>query len=215
MHGTKAGLRELRTRRVMPADRRAEGDTAGWLNDCRGVETNQRTTVPDCSLIESGACEWAFNMALDETLLEAMPELRRPVLRFYGWIQKAASFGYFQRFSQIEALTALRPLVRRPTGGGLVQHDSDWTYSLAFPVGDPWYELRAKESYQRVHQWLLAAFGGMGVATALAARGRKEAAGQCFAGHEQFDLLCGGGEGRGAAEQRGSERVLLHGCAGR
>src|SRR3974377_69139 len=96
-------------------------------------------------LLASGAAESAFNMAMDEALLQAMPRLARPVLRLYGWTELAASFGYFQRYADVERMTALRTLVRRPTGGGLVPHDADWTYSLAFPPGDPWYSLTAIE----------------------------------------------------------------------
>src|SRR5262252_5874437 len=47
-------------------------------------------------LIDSGAGDYACNMALDEALLEAMPRLGKAVLRFYGWKAPAASFGYFQ-----------------------------------------------------------------------------------------------------------------------
>src|SRR5438552_12225105 len=97
-------------------------------------------------------------MALDEAILQAMPRLDRPVLRFYGWTEKAASFGYFQKYAQVERLTLLRPLVRRPTGGGLVSHDADWTYSLTFPTADPWYSPTATGIYLRVHQWIRAAF---------------------------------------------------------
>ena len=104
-------------------------------------------------------------MALDEALLEAAPRLGQPVLRFYSWTEAAASFGYFQKYAEIERLTLLRPLVRRPTGGGLVPHDADWTYSLAFPPGDDWYLLRATDSYQRVHEWIQAAFALLGITT--------------------------------------------------
>jgi len=47
-------------------------------------------------LLNSGKCDAAFNMALDEALLESMPRLQKPVLRFYGWTEPAATFGYFQ-----------------------------------------------------------------------------------------------------------------------
>ena len=105
-------------------------------------------------LLESGAGDCAFNMALDEVLLESVPRLGKPVLRFYSWKHAAASFGYFQRYAEVERLTLLRPLVRRPTGGGLVPHDVDWTYSLAFPPCYEWYSTSAAESYRRVHEWL-------------------------------------------------------------
>src|SRR6267142_4414718 len=109
-------------------------------------------TIPSSwHLLQSGPGQFAFNMALDEALLESMPRLGQPVLRFYSWSEPAASFGYFQKFREIERLTQLRPLVRRPTGGGLVPHDRDWTYSLVFPPTSAWYGLRAIQSYQRVH----------------------------------------------------------------
>lgn len=84
-------------------------------------------------LLNSGAGSAALNMALDEALLEAMPRLGQPVLRFYSWIEPAASFGYFQKYADVGKATSLRPLVRRPTAGGVVPHDADWTYSLVFP----------------------------------------------------------------------------------
>ena len=108
-------------------------------------------------------------MALDEALLEAMPQLGAPVLRFYGWTEPAASFGYFQKYAEVERATLLRPLIRRPTGGGIVPHDADWTYSVAFPAGHGWYLLPAVESYRRVHEWIQAAFASLNVATELAA----------------------------------------------
>src|ERR1700761_5412642 len=119
-------------------------------------------------LLNSGRGEAALNMALDEALLEAMPRLQIPVLRFYGWTQPAATFGYFQKYAEVASTTPLRPLIRRPTGGGIVPHDVDWTYSVAFPPGHEWYELKAEESYRRIHDWLRLAFTVMQVDTELA-----------------------------------------------
>src|SRR5207247_8081752 len=114
-------------------------------------------------LLDSGPGDYAFNMALDEALLEAMPRLGQPVLRFYAWNEKAASFGYFQKYAEVEKMTLLRPLVRRPTAGGLVPHDADWTYSLVFPDTHQWYSLSATERYRRVHQWVQGAFAELQV----------------------------------------------------
>jgi lipoyl(octanoyl) transferase len=162
-------------------------------------------------LIQSGLCPCDFNMALDEALLEAMPRLDRPVLRFYGWLQPAATFGYFQKFAEVERSTQLRPLIRRPTGGGIVPHARDWTYSLAFPPTREWYAVAATESYRRVHEWLKAAFSLLGVATTLAATPQKVRAGQCFVGFEQFDLLWNEQKIAGAAQRRRQDGLLIQG----
>ena len=150
-------------------------------------------------------------MALDEALLEAMPHLRQPVLRFYGWTEPAATFGYFQRITEVEKATLSRPLVRRPTGGGLVPHDADWTYSMIFPVGCEWHSLRAEESYRRVHEWIQAAFDRLGIATELASCCRKSLPGQCFIGYEKHDLLWHGRKIAGAAQRRNKSGLLIQG----
>ena len=150
-------------------------------------------------------------MASDEALLQAASALGRPVLRFYGWTEPAASFGYFQKHAEVEQMTLLRPLVRRPTGGGLVPHDADWTYSLAFPPGDSWYALKAVESYQRVHEWIQAGFLKLGIATELAPCCKKSLPGQCFIGHEKSDLLWQGRKIAGAAQRRTRDGLLIQG----
>jgi len=162
-------------------------------------------------LLNSGPCDAAFNMAMDEALLEAMPRLQKPVLRLYGWTQPAATFGYFQKYAEVGQATMLRPLIRRPTGGGLVPHDADWTYSLAFPAGHEWHSLRADESYRHVHEWIQAAFSRLGVETEIAPRCNKAAPGQCFVGHEKFDLLWHGRKIAGAAQRRNKFGLLIQG----
>ena len=143
--------------------------------------------------------------------MEMAPQSGSPVLRFYGWTQPAASFGYFQRHAEIARTTALRPLVRRPTGGGLVPHDADWTYALAFPPTHEWYALAAVESYRRVHEWVRFSFAKLGVATELAPCCRKSAPGQCFVGHEKFDVLWEGKKIAGAAQRRTKTGLLIQG----
>ena len=197
-------------------------------------------------LLQSGPGDPALNMALDEALLEAMSRLGRPVLRFYGWTEPAATFGYFQKYADVERATHLRPLIRRPTGGGIVPHDADWTYSLAFPPGHEWHSLKAEASYRRVHEWIQAAFAKLNVETELAPlsknppnsrSSRREEAhskkseignrksemsepphvgctplpGQCFVGHEKFDLLWHGRKIAGAAQRRNKLGLLIQG----
>jgi len=162
-------------------------------------------------LLQSGAGGAAHNMALDEALLENVMAIGRPVLRFYGWTESAATFGYFQKYADIAQWTLLRPLIRRPTGGGLVPHDADWTYSLAFSPLAPWYALSAVESYRRIHEWIQTAFAKMGIATTLAPCCRKALPGQCFAGHEKFDVLWHDRKIAGAAQRRNRHGLLIQG----
>jgi lipoyl(octanoyl) transferase len=161
--------------------------------------------------LDSGRGEAAFNMAWDEALLESVARLGAPVLRCYGWTQPAATFGYFQHYAEIERTTHLRPLIRRPTGGGLVPHDADWTYSLAFPPGHEWHVLRAEDSYRSVHEWLQRAFARLNVSTEVAPCCKKSLPGQCFAGYEKFDLLWHGKKIAGAAQRRNQLGLLIQG----
>jgi lipoate-protein ligase A len=161
--------------------------------------------------LNSGKCGAAFNMALDEALLEAVSRLGKPVLRFYGWTQPAATFGYFQKYLEVERAMHLRPLIRRPTGGGIVPHDADWTYSLAFPTGHEWHSLRAIESYRRIHEWIQSAFAKLKIETELASSCKKSLPGECFAGHEKFDLLWRGKKIAGAAQRRNKLGLLIQG----
>jgi lipoate-protein ligase A len=161
--------------------------------------------------LNSGKCDAAFNMALDAALLESVARLEKPVLRFYGWTEPAATFGYFQKYADVENTTPLRPLIRRPTGGGIVPHDADWTYSAAFPPGHEWHSLKAEESYRRIHDWLRLAFAELNVETELAPWCKKSLPGQCFVGHEKFDLLWHGKKIAGAAQRRNQSGLLIQG----
>jgi lipoate-protein ligase A len=162
-------------------------------------------------LLQSGKCDAAFNMALDEALLETAAQTGEPVLRFYGWKEPAATFGYFQKYSEVERATPLRPLIRRPTGGGIVPHNADWTYSAVFPPGCEWHSLKAEESYRRIHDWLRLAFAELKVETELAPCCKKSLPGQCFVGHEKSDLLWHGKKIAGAAQRRNKLGLLIQG----
>jgi lipoate-protein ligase A len=162
-------------------------------------------------ILHSGLGEPAYNMALDEALLENAIRLDAGILRFYGWTVPAATFGYFQHYADVEKAADLRPLIRRPTGGGIVPHDRDWTYSAVFPPGHPWYSISATESYRQMHEWIQRAFGRMSIATDIAACCLKSGPGQCFVGYEKFDLLWHGKKVAGAAQRRTKAGLLIQG----
>lgn len=96
---------------------------------------------------DSPELDAAGQMALDEALMD-LPIAGRVVLRIYRWAGGrplghlgppwAATFGYSQRYE--DAVTEVKkswplsfPLIRRPTGGGIVFHDGELTFSIIFP----------------------------------------------------------------------------------
>jgi lipoate-protein ligase A len=167
--------------------------------------------TPIWYLLQSDPPSAAENMAWDEALLETAAWIGRPVLRFYGWVEPAATFGYFQHFAEVQRMTQLRPLIRRPTGGGLVPHEADWTYSVVVPPSDPWHQMKAVASYRRMHEWLHAAFARLQVETSLSPGRNPEAPGQCFVGAEQDDLLWQRRKIAGAAQRRNRDGLLIQG----
>lgn len=175
------------------------------------MSTIKRQSATAFLLLRTGARLAAENMAVDELLLESAANRGQPVLRFYSWSEPAATFGYFQKYKDVERMTGLRPLVRRPTGGGLVSHDADWTYSLVFPPGADWYRLKAVESYRAVHAWIKEAFARVGLASELAASRATEQIGQCFVGAEQFDVIHKDRKIAGAAQRRTKGGLLIQG----
>jgi len=93
----------------------------------------------------------AINMAIDEALLELA---KIPSIRFYRWKSPALSFGYFGRFADVADYAAKRDLVRRWTGGGIVFHGDDLTYSIIIPAQDAMFAESSAFIYAAIHSAL-------------------------------------------------------------
>ena len=148
-----------------------------------------------------------MNMALDEALLCTASERGRPLLRLYGWNAPAVSIGVFQKFSP--DLAPGRPVVRRPTGGGLVDHARDITYTVVVPIGHALYRIATTESYRRIHEAVAATLRLLDWAAALAPCSSSAIPGVCFAGPVKYDVVVAGQKVAGAAQRR-LKRGLLH-----
>ena len=154
-----------------------------------------------------GARDPAMNMALDEALLRTAPERGRPLLRLYRWNAPAVSIGLLQRFSP--ELAPGRPVVRRPTGGGLVDHARDVTYTVVTPPTHSLYRLPTPECYRLLHGAVTEAVQLAGVAATLAPCCGGNDRNVCFAGPVQYDVVVAGQKIAGAAQRR-LKRGLLH-----
>lgn len=145
-------------------------------------------------------------MALDEALLARAGS---PVLRCYRWKGPWVSIGCFVPRSEAETAFPGRPLVRRWTGGGIVDHADDWTYSLVIPRSDPLATAGTATSYRTIHSALARALTACGLAADLADAPAPGLGGLCFAGPVLADVVCGGRKVAGAAQRR-TRHGLLH-----
>ena len=104
----------------------------------------------------------AENMAVDQLLMERVGDI--PILRIYGWSEPTVSFGYFLSLADAQQAFAEPDLtyLRRWTGGGIVDHRHDITYTLVIPRGHYLSQARGAESYRMIHQSLAAALSQMG-----------------------------------------------------
>lgn len=87
-------------------------------------------------------------MAIDELVACDKTLENKNFLRFFNWQeQKAITFGYAQRSKSLkEQLEAGYKITRRPSGGGVVYHDGDLTFSIVFTSTD-----KVEEIYKNLH----------------------------------------------------------------
>jgi lipoate-protein ligase A len=161
---------------------------------------------------QDGTHDPYFNMAVDEILLVNSALLDGKVLvRVYRWDRPSVSFGSSQICPQ--ELADKYTLVRRPTGGGVVYHDVDLTYTVVVPPGHSILQLDRMESYKVFHEALLIKMTEDGVAAVLEDHGTDHvdrATMQCFVSPSRFDLVAPSGSKYAGAAQRRTRMGILH-----
>lgn len=146
-------------------------------------------------------------MAVDDWLCDMATS---PVLRVYEWAGDWCSLGYFGKLAEAMERIECRQWVRRITGGGVVDHRVDWTYSLVIPKSDPVVKLRGAESYRAIHAALVAALCAEGVACQLSSGAAVAGEALCFANPVDHDVVDAAGVKLAGAGQRRSAAALLH-----
>jgi lipoate-protein ligase A len=153
-----------------------------------------------------------LNMSIDELLLSHIAEFGTPVVRIYGWDRKSVSIGYVQDYEA--APQKGYAIVRRMTGGGVVFHDKDLTYTVVVPAGHPICALDRVESYHVFHRAVKEALAGFGLEAELSTAecgAVDRATMQCFVTPTRYDVLCGGRKYAGAAQRRTRDGILHQG----
>ena len=162
----------------------------------------------------------AMNMAIDEALLETATV---PTIRFYSWHSPALSFGYFGKFSDVAIYTANRDLVRRWTGGGIVFHRDDLTYSIVIPASDAAFDESSITIYEKIHRGLACVLnkvsehavvaGGVDPGRMTLSKHAAVSASSynCFENPVHADVIMDGSKIAGAAQRRTRRGLLQQG----
>ncbi|OZS78812.1 octanoyltransferase [Tetzosporium hominis] len=175
--------------------------------------------------IDSGKQDAAYNMALDEALLEWHAEgLIPPVIRFYQWEPAALSIGYFQRVERDIHLPAVKEMglgfVRRPTGGRAVLHEHELTYSVIVSEDYPDMPKTVTEAYRVISEGILQGFRNLGLQAEFSvpeSDSQREALSQpksavCFDAPSWYELVVEGKKVAGSAQTRQKGVILQHGA---
>lgn len=172
--------------------------------------------LPECRVVVDGRPHsGAWNMAVDEFLLEAAVHHDRCSMRWYQWERPTVSLGYFQNLATIDAYSELAglPVVRRLSGGGAIVHDRELTYACALPASHP-LAREPRALYTRIHARIIEVLAEFGVPAEF--RGERDAGrdGQflCFGRGDAFDVVMDGQKILGSAQRRRKGAVLQHGA---
>ncbi len=180
-------------------------------------------------LILDPPAEGAWNMSVDQALLETADATGLITLRFYSWSEPTLSLGYFQSHLDRELH---RPsigckLVRRRTGGGAILHDNELTYSLCVPSQNRW-SAKNSELYRLVHGCIIDLLQSEGITSSLygdmvqnddpnAAQNSQPAptvdqrSFMCFNRRSDGDIVIKGRKVVGSAQRRAKKALLQHG----
>lgn len=144
-------------------------------------------------------------MACDEALVSLA---EAPILRVFRWRSPWVSAGFFTAIDDAARARPDLPVCRRWTGGGIVVHDGDFTFSLILPRGERLAAERPGESYRLIHAALAEALRERGYVAALSDEAAGDS-GECFVGAVEHDVVLDGRKVAGGAQRR-TRRALLH-----
>jgi len=185
-------------------------------------------------LIRSSATHGAWNMAVDEAILESViAGESSATLRLYAWEPACLSLGYAQPVADVDRENLERHglgLVRRPTGGKAILHGDELTYSVIGSGNDPRLAGGVLQSYCTLSLALLEALHLLGIQAqalekppvqsapsdnlAVESSTAHKAAKQnpvCFEIPSYYEITSGGKKLVGSAQARRKQGVLQHG----
>ena len=171
-------------------------------------------------LIRSEPADAVYNMALDEKIFDRYMEDGIPVFRVYGWKSASFTYGVSQKpENEIDikrcALDGVQ-IAKRMTGGGVLFHHNEITYSLVCAKEDIGEPAAVFVSYRKICAFLISFYRSLGLnaSFALEAEDFKILCAPhelCSASREKYDIVINGKKIGGNAQKRKRRAVFQHG----
>lgn len=171
-------------------------------------------------LIRSGPADAGYNMALDEKIFRTFLEDGVAVFRVYGWSSPSFTYGVSQKpENEIDiGLCAVNGvgIAKRMTGGGVLFHHDEITYSLVCAKEDIGEPESVFVSYRRITAFLISFYKSLGLDASFAIeeedfKSRCAPHELCSASREKYDIVINGKKIGGNAQKRKKRAVFQHG----
>lgn len=171
-------------------------------------------------LIDSGDLSPQTIMDKDAHLLDQLDPQGASILHFYNWNVPCLTYGYFIDPARHLNLDAMQDCglqkARRPTGGGIIFHLTDFAFSILIPSGHPKFSMNTLENYAFINQKVaraVAHFTSHSLKPELLMQEPQcvstDCQPFCMAKATRYDLMMGGKKVGGAAQRR-TKQGLLH-----
>jgi lipoate-protein ligase A len=168
-------------------------------------------------LIDEKPGSGSWNMSVDEYLFQSLDEEGTTYLRFYAWRRPTVSLGYSQPVAQVVDVDYCRnngiDIVRRVTGGKLVLHHDEVTYSVS-SSDDKMFTSNLTDSYRLISEALVRGLEEMGIQACLAAstpESYSRSQVPCFTHPAKNEVEVDGQKIVGSAQKRVGKTFLQHG----
>jgi lipoate-protein ligase A len=171
-------------------------------------------------LIRSLPASATQNMALDEKIFKRYLVDAMPVFRIYSWQAPAFTYGFSQdpksQIDLVACATDKVELAKRITGGGILFHADEITYSFACSKSDVRESEGVFVEYRNLCGFLIRFYESLGLSADFALRQadfKKRCAPHelCSAAYEKYDIVIGGKKIGGNAQKRNRQAIFQHG----
>ena len=170
-------------------------------------------------IIDSGVGNAEKNMELDAQLLDSLGDAENPILHFYEWEAPSATYGHFldpSKHLNMDVATQIGlQLAKRPTGGGIIFHVTDFAFSLLMPAWHPNFSQNTLENYAFVNGLVtqaISTMAGPSMPQLLPKEGLSHPSPSfCMANPTVFDVMIDGKKVGGAAQRRTRHGYLHQG----